>query len=96
MALPIAPGWFRLATIDPWTNNPDHFSAIYMCVNPAGGAATDSLWLTFDLKQLFKTANANTNFRVTVNGTQVGSTYRPPFDPTTRLRQITGDTLKLT
>ncbi len=38
--------------------------------------------MTFDLKQLFKTANANTNFRVTINGTQVGPTYRPPFDPT--------------
>jgi len=40
------------------------------------------LWLSFDLKQLYKTANANTNFRITVNGTQVGSTYRPPFSGT--------------
>ena len=64
---------------DPWTNNPDHFSAAYICFSPAGGAASDPLWLSFDLKQLFKTANANTNFRVTVNGAQIGATYRPPF-----------------
>ncbi len=68
-------------TIDPWTNNPNHFSALNMCLNPAGGAATDSLWLTFDIRQLFLTGNANTNFRVTIDGTQVGPTYRPPFDP---------------
>ena len=29
-----------------------------------------------------KTANANTNFRVTVDGVQVGPTYRPPFSGT--------------
>ncbi len=76
---------------DPWTSNPDHFSAIYMCFSPAGGNPTDPLWLSFDLKQLFKTANANTNFRVTVNGTAIGgnttnnspaNTYRPPFTGT--------------
>jgi hypothetical protein len=67
---------------DPWTSNPDNFAAAYICISPAGGLATDSLWLTFDLKQLFKTANANTNFRVTVNGTQVGPTFRPPFSGT--------------
>jgi hypothetical protein len=62
-----------------WNNNPDNFAAIYLCIAPSGGSATDSLWLTLDLKQLFKASNANTNFRVTVNGTQVGPTYRPPF-----------------
>jgi hypothetical protein len=66
---------------DPWTNNPDNFSAAYICFNPATCATADSMILTLDLKQLFKTANANTNFRVTINGTQVGPTYRPPFDP---------------
>ncbi|HSI91066.1 MAG TPA: hypothetical protein VK927_08115, partial [Adhaeribacter sp.] len=66
-------GWVTpVGVIDPWTNNLDHHSAVYMCFNPsAGGIPTDSLWLSFDLKQLFKTANANTNFRVTVNGVQV-------------------------
>jgi len=73
---------------NPWTSNTDNFSAVYFCFNPGTGSATDSLLLTFDLKQLFKTANANTNFRVTVNGTPVGgnqgattaNTYRPPFN----------------
>ena len=65
--------------VDPWTNNPDHFSAAYMCFSPAGGPAGAPLWLAFDLKQVFKTANANTNFRVTINGAQIGATYRPPF-----------------
>ena len=69
-------------SFDPWTTNPDNFSAAYLCVNPGSGTATDSLWLTFDIKQLFKASNANTNFRITVNGMQVGPTYRPPFDPT--------------
>jgi hypothetical protein len=77
------PNWITPAGVtDPWTNNTENFTAAYICISPAGGAASDSLWLTFDLKQLFKTANANTNFRITVNGQQVGPTYRPPFDPT--------------
>jgi hypothetical protein len=67
-------------TVDPWINNPTNQAAAKICINPAGGSATAPLWLSFDLKQLFKTANANTNFRVTVNGTQVGPTYRPPFN----------------
>ncbi len=83
-------GWVvPVGITDPWTNNPDFFSAVYICFNPAGGNPNDPLWLSFDLKQVFKTANANTNFRVTVNGTPVGgnqvspaNTYRPPFNGT--------------
>lgn len=67
---------------DPWTTNPTYKAVARICINPAGGAATDPLWLSFDLKQLFKFANANTNFRITVNGTQVGPNYRPPFNGT--------------
>jgi hypothetical protein len=69
-------------TANPWTINPENFSAIYTCFNPSGGPANAPLWLSFDLKQLFKSANSNTNFRVTINGTQVGPTYRPPFSGT--------------
>ncbi|HSI89701.1 MAG TPA: T9SS type A sorting domain-containing protein [Adhaeribacter sp.] len=77
-------GWtMPVGVLDPWTSNPNHFSAAYACFSPAGGAATDSLWLIFDLKQLFKTANANTNLRITVNGQQEGPTYNPPFNPAT-------------
>ncbi len=75
--------------VDPWTANPNHKAIAKICVNPAGGAATDPLWLSFDLKQLFRGANANTNLRVTVNGTPIGgnqtapaNTYRPPFNGT--------------
>jgi hypothetical protein len=76
-------GWTMPAgTVNPWNVNPENFSAAYICFNPSGGAASDPLWLSFDLKQLFKIANANTNFRVTVNGVQVGATYRPPFSGT--------------
>jgi hypothetical protein len=71
---------------NPWNANPEHFAGAYICFNPAGGNPNDPLWLSFDLKQLFKTANANTNFRVTINGTPVGgnqtnpaNTFRPPF-----------------
>jgi hypothetical protein len=69
-------------TVNPWTVNPENFAAVYICFNPSAAPATLPLWLSFDLKQLFKTANANTNFRVTVNGNQVGPTYRPPFSGT--------------
>ncbi len=83
-------GWVvPVGITDPWTNNAEFFSAVYICFNPAGGNPNDPLWLSFDLKQVFKTANANTNFRVTVNGTPVGgnqvspaNTYRPPFNGT--------------
>src|SRR5688572_21089475 len=68
---------------DPWTTNPDFLSAVYICFAPQGAANPGTpLWLSFDLKQMYKLASANTNFRVTVNGTQVGPTYRPPFSGT--------------
>jgi hypothetical protein len=68
---------------DPWVNNLENFSGAYICLPPfSSSIPNDSLILTLNLKQLFKQANANTNFRVTVNGQQVGPTYRPPFDPT--------------
>lgn len=67
---------------DPWANNPNHFAAAKICINPAASNPNAPLWLSFDLKQLYKTANANTNFRVRVNGTPVGPTYRPPFSGT--------------
>ncbi|HSI90430.1 MAG TPA: T9SS type A sorting domain-containing protein, partial [Adhaeribacter sp.] len=68
-----------ISIIDPWVANEENFSAIYLCLNPASLNPADSLWLTFDLKQLYKDAAANTNLRITVNGQQLGATYRPPF-----------------
>ncbi|MFC5270636.1 T9SS type A sorting domain-containing protein [Adhaeribacter terreus] len=71
---------------DPWTSNPDFYSAIRMCLD-ATASGNDSIVMTFDLKQLFKTTHYNTNFRVTVNGKQVPvyengklkNTLNPPF-----------------
>ncbi len=73
-------GWLPpVNSASPWTNNPENFAGAYFCFDPRGGNPADSLVLTFDLKQLFKGINASTNFRVTVNGNQIGTTYRPPF-----------------
>jgi hypothetical protein len=71
---------------DPWTNNIDNFSSIKMCLD-ATVNANDSIFMTFDLKQLYKASHYNTNFRVTVNGKQVPvfengklkNTLNPPF-----------------
>ncbi|HSI90305.1 MAG TPA: T9SS type A sorting domain-containing protein [Adhaeribacter sp.] len=84
-----------VGVIDPWTNNLDHFSAVYMCIDPSSAPPLDSLFLLFDLKQLFKTTNANTNFRVTVNGQQIGDTYRPPFDPSNPATPITWQRIRV-
>jgi hypothetical protein len=75
-----SPWTLPILAIDPWTNNLNNKSGVYMCL-PAQPSAP-ALWLMFDLKQTFKGAAANTNFRVTVNGTMVGTTYRPPVDGT--------------
>ncbi|WP_191907005.1 CARDB domain-containing protein [Adhaeribacter soli] len=85
-----ATGWtIPAGPTNPWTNNLDNFAGTYLCFNPTSNGQNDSLWLYFDLKQLYKGASANTNFRVTVNGTPVGgnqttpaNTYRPPFTGT--------------
>ncbi|MFC5271460.1 T9SS type A sorting domain-containing protein [Adhaeribacter terreus] len=71
--------WIAPASnLDPWIKNADNFSAVYICLTPTN-IGSDSLILTFDLKQLYKASMFNTNFRVTVNGNQVGQNYWPPF-----------------
>ncbi|MFC5271461.1 T9SS type A sorting domain-containing protein [Adhaeribacter terreus] len=73
------PSWvIPVGILDPWANNNDNFSAVYICLGPTN-IGQDSLRLTFDLKQFYKTTHYNTNFRVTVNGNQIGQTFRPPF-----------------
>ncbi|KAA9340934.1 right-handed parallel beta-helix repeat-containing protein [Adhaeribacter soli] len=79
----------------PWSINPEHFSAAYICFSPTGGSASDSLYLTFDLKQLYKALQSNTNFRVTINGVQEGPTYRPPFDPSNPATPIAWKQIKV-
>ncbi|MFC5271833.1 kelch repeat-containing protein [Adhaeribacter terreus] len=66
-----------VAPANVWNTYADRVGGIYSCFNPSGGSATDSLWLTFDLKQHFHMVPQNTNFRVMVNGQQVGPTYNP-------------------
>ncbi|MFC5269452.1 right-handed parallel beta-helix repeat-containing protein [Adhaeribacter terreus] len=65
--------------IDPWTVNPEKLAGAYLCISTANTTVNDTLRLSFDLLQLYKSSYANTNFRITVNGVQVGPTYRPPF-----------------
>ncbi|MBK0404974.1 hypothetical protein I5M27_18460, partial [Adhaeribacter sp. BT258] len=73
------PKWvIPVGIVDPWQNNGDNFAAVYICLGPTN-IGSDSLRLTFDLKQFYKATHYNTNFRVTVNGNQVGQTFRPPF-----------------
>ncbi|KAA9331133.1 beta strand repeat-containing protein [Adhaeribacter soli] len=87
-------GWtMPVPTVNPWTMNPNHLAGVYLCFNPVSGA--DSLILRFDLKQLYKDANRNTNFRVTVNGTQVGPTYNPPFDPSNPTTPIVWNNIRV-
>jgi hypothetical protein len=57
-----------------WSTNPDHFAKASFCVNLS---SMSSAALKFDLKQGFDVDNFNTSLRVTVNGTQVGSDFRP-------------------
>ncbi|MFC5271458.1 T9SS type A sorting domain-containing protein [Adhaeribacter terreus] len=64
--------------IDPWNNNSDNFGGVYVCLGPTN-IGYDSIKMTLNLKQLYKATHLNTNFRITVNGKQVGPTYRPPF-----------------
>jgi hypothetical protein len=81
------PKWVvPVGTTTPWDNNADFFSAVYICLGPTN-IGSDSLRLTFDLKQFYKASAYNTNFRVTVNGKQVDvlvdgvkdNTINPPF-----------------
>lgn len=62
---------------DIWQTYQDRVGGAYLCFNPSGGSSSDSLWLTFDLKQRFHQIPQNTNFRITVNGQQIGATYNP-------------------
>ncbi|HSI91135.1 MAG TPA: hypothetical protein VK927_08460, partial [Adhaeribacter sp.] len=83
-------GWvIPVGVTNPWNNNPTNHAVARICIDPRGGNPTDPLWLSFDLKQLFKNVAANTNFRVVVNGTPIGgnvtnpaNTYQPPFSGT--------------
>ncbi|MBK0404924.1 T9SS type A sorting domain-containing protein [Adhaeribacter sp. BT258] len=81
------PKWVvPVGTTNAWDHNPDFFSAVYICLGPTN-IGSDSLRLTFDLKQFYKASAYNTNFRVTVNGRQVDvlvdgvkdNTLNPPF-----------------
>jgi hypothetical protein len=67
------------------TINPTHFAAAYLCVNTAG---LSQLNLSFWMKQQFMQDFLKTNFRITVNGVQVGNTYMPVSGPNQAWQQI--------
>ena len=70
-----ATGWTNPAVGAEFSSNPSHFAAANLCIDAT--TATSGLQLQFDLKQLYGESNNATNFRVTVNGTQIGSIYQP-------------------
>ena len=57
-----------------WVENVTHQSAVSMTVD---ATAETVVVLTFDLKQTYTYGPAYSNFRVTVDGTQIGTTLRP-------------------
>lgn len=57
-----------------WTTNPEHFAAAKFCLDLTTAAAAE---LSYDLKQGYNFNNFYTNFRITVNGNQIGITHRP-------------------
>ncbi|MAC95923.1 MAG: hypothetical protein CMC96_10505 [Flavobacteriales bacterium] len=57
-----------------WTTNPEHFAAAKFCVDLTSAAGAE---LVYDLQQGYNYNDFYTNFRITVNGTQVGPTHRP-------------------
>ncbi|MDX5347211.1 MAG: T9SS type A sorting domain-containing protein [Hymenobacteraceae bacterium] len=63
----------------PFVRNPDHFAAAYICVDASKASRPE---LSFDLKQVVKGLFSNVNFRVTINGVQIGQTYQPPVNST--------------
>jgi bacillolysin len=69
-----ANGWVAPAAGAEFSSNPSHFAAANLCID---ATTATSLQLKFDLKQLYSVANNNTNFRITVNGTQFGAIYQP-------------------
>ncbi|MGB2142866.1 MAG: fibronectin type III domain-containing protein [Flavobacteriaceae bacterium] len=57
-----------------WVDNVTHQSAVSMTVD---ATAETVVVLTFDLKQTYSYGATYSNFRVTVDGTQIGATLRP-------------------
>jgi len=57
-----------------WVDNVTHQSAVSMTVD---ATAETVVVLTFDLKQTYSYGANYSNFRVTVDGTQIGATLRP-------------------
>ncbi len=59
---------------EAWVDNVTHQSAVSMTVD---AIAETIVVLTFDLKQTYSYGATYSNFRVTVNGAQIGATLRP-------------------
>jgi hypothetical protein len=57
-----------------WTTNPEHFASASLCVDLTNVTAAE---IKLDLQQGFNFNDFYTNFRITVNGNQVGPDHRP-------------------
>ncbi|MBL4654650.1 MAG: PKD domain-containing protein, partial [Bacteroidia bacterium] len=69
-----ASGWVNPAAGKEFLVNPDHFSSATICTNDT---SMSTLLLIFDYKLIHQYQDFYTNFRVTVNGDQIGDIYQP-------------------
>ncbi len=60
-----------------WLINEDHSAKVTFCIDATAVTPGTPLEFKFDLKQTYTFNTAYSNFRVLINGVQVGNTYRP-------------------
>ena len=60
-----------------WLINETHSAKVTFCIDATAVTPGTPLEFRFDLKQTYTFNTAYSNFRVLINGTQIGGTYRP-------------------
>ncbi len=60
-----------------WLINEDHSAKVTFCIDATSVTPGTPLEFRFDLKQTYTFLVSYSNFRVLINGVQVGNTYRP-------------------
>ncbi len=66
--------WITPSQGNEFTTNPEHLASASLCID---ATSATSLGLIFDLKLIYQYVDNYTNFRVTVDGNQIGNTYQP-------------------